>query len=98
VYLIYICPALLVIYGILSYVLTKEVIGPQLLFLGTLTIIFLILNSFKQGLQLLGMAVCITIIPFVVSLITMLIVKKDREFKQRMKEEENSKNESDLMS
>lgn len=47
------------------------------------------------------MAGIIMAISLLSSLITMSIVKenkKNRDFKQRMKEEENSKNESDLMS
>ena len=89
-------PVLLIAYGPFSYVLTKRILLPHILFLILLCIPYCVtVERFDLIIELraLGISIVATVIPIIAALITMVFVKSItraiQEYKKEKKEESN---------
>ena len=87
-YMFTVWPTMLVLYGVLSYIYTKQIIFPNLFLCFICFVLIALNNIFKHGVVLpldewIFASVAITALPLTVSLITKLIIKIHSKYKQK---------------
>lgn len=78
IFLLYITPCFSIIYGVISYVLTKQTVIPNLIFAGLFNMLFAVIkftsDFFKEAIKTLPIGIIIFIISTISSFLTKFIV------------------------